>query len=119
MHLSRVEDEFMHRRGVYHASRQSHLILTKQVRGHTSQYLQMGDEPTHKASHRRRVEVKFNKADRARNRRVRCLLRRGLPTGSSTPMIIPSSNADPSPVRPALQPLYTMTQLREMSATRV
>ena len=38
MHLSRVEDEFTYKRSIYHASRQSHLILTKQVRGHTVQY---------------------------------------------------------------------------------
>ena len=50
---------------------------------------------------------------------IRCLPRRSLPTRGSNPMITPSSNADPSPVRPALLPPSAMIQPREMSATRM
>ena len=57
--------------------------------------------------------------DTRQKSRMRCLLRRGHPTGSSTPMITPSSTADPSPVRPALLSPSAMTQLREISATRM
>ena len=83
----------------------------------------MEDEPMHKASHRRRVEVELNKANRARDRkkplaRRQNLPRRELPAGSSSPKTKPVSTADPSPIRPALQPLSTITQFTAMSATR-
>ena len=84
----------------------------------------MEDEPMHKASHRRRVEVEFNKANRARVRRKpfarrQNLPRRELPAGSSLPKTKPASTADTSPIRPALRLLSTMTQSTVMSATRV
>ena len=44
---------------------------------------------------------------------------RKVPAGSPTPMITPSSTADPSQIRPALLPLSTMIQLTAMSATRM
>ena len=68
MYTHRVENEFTQRKGKYHTSHQNHPTLTKQIRGNTSQYLLMEEEPTHKASHRRRVEVEFNKANRPRDR---------------------------------------------------
>ena len=40
-------------------------------------------------------------------------------SGSPSPITKPTSTADPSPVRPALQPLSTMTQSTVISATRV
>ena len=39
-------------------------------------------------------------------------------SGSPSPIAMPASTADPSPVRPALQPPPTMTQSTVMSATR-
>ena len=44
---------------------------------------------------------------------------REIPAGIPTPMKIPSSTADPSPVRPALLPPPAKIQPREMSATRM
>ena len=44
---------------------------------------------------------------------------RKVPAGSPTTMIKPSSVADPSQIRPALLSPSAMTQLREMSATRM
>ena len=44
VHMYREEDEFMYKRGKYHASRQNHLTLSKKSRDHTSQHLQVEDE---------------------------------------------------------------------------
>ena len=126
MYMHKGKDEFMLRRDKYYASRQNHLTPTKKSKDHTSQHQQVEGELMHKASHGRRhqsaylcrVEAEFNKTNnRVRDRR-QSLPRKELPAGSSSPITKPASPANPSPIRPALQPLSTITQFTAMSATR-
>ena len=140
MHLSRVEDEFMHK-------------VDKEIDKDTVCVKRMGDNkvpmykeksPARDTADQDQIQIvtedesdrrvlmykeKLLARETADQGRIQTVTedegdcrefteRRELHSGSPSPISKPTSTADPSPVRPALQPPLTMIQSTVMSATR-